>query len=155
MFLTSGSLCIVFCAALAMAALVVEVWRDGLVESEHHIHAAVCDADGRVLRAWGDPGRVAFPRSSLKPLQAMALVESGAAEAAGLNDAEVAIACASHGAEPFHLEVVRSVLAKAGIEESALRCGAHRPAYLPAADALVRELAARGRLAAHPDPAGR
>jgi L-asparaginase II len=68
------------------------------------VHAAACTADGALLGAWGEAERVAYPRSSLKPLQAFALVASGAAEACGLTDRELAVVCGSHGAEPFHLQ---------------------------------------------------
>lgn len=124
--------------AVAMPALTAEVFRGDLVESEHQVFAVVCDASGAVLHSWGEPGRPVYPRSSLKPLQAFPLVASGAAEALGLTDEEVAIACASHSGEAFHVAAVRSLLAKAGVDEGALRCGAHRPIFQPAADELVR-----------------
>lgn len=123
---------------LVVASLVAEVWRGDVVESEHWLHGALCNAEGAVLASWGDPTRTTYPRSSLKPLQAMAMVSMGAADAFELAEPEIAIACASHGAESFHLEAVRSLLAKAGLDETFLRCGTHRPAYGPEADALVR-----------------
>ncbi len=119
-------------------ALVVEVTRGGRVESAHEVHAAVCNAEGAVVRVWGDPGRFAFLRSSAKPLQALPLVASGAADAHGLSEEELAIACGSHSAEAYHLAAVRSLLGRAGLEESLLQCGAHQPISQPDADALVR-----------------
>ncbi|MBI3945070.1 MAG: asparaginase [Armatimonadetes bacterium] len=138
MFSTLVPLLFLALLAAAVATLVVEAWRGDVVESEHLIHGAVCGTDGEVLASWGDPFRVTYPRSSLKPLQAMAMVGLGAADAFGLSEREIAIACASHSGEPFHLEAARSLLSKVGLNEGSLRCGPHRPAYGPEADALVR-----------------
>ncbi len=79
-----------------------------------------------------------FPRSSVKPLQALPLVESGAAARFAVSDRELALACASHSGEPEHVEVVRDWLARLGLTEDDLICGAHAPLALAAAEALVR-----------------
>jgi L-asparaginase II len=82
------------------AAELIELWRGGLLEGTHRGHAVVCDERGEVIEAWGDPGAVIFPRSSCKMIQALPLIESGAAAKAGLSDRQLALACASHqGAE--------------------------------------------------------
>jgi L-asparaginase II len=104
-----------------------EIRRGGVVESLHHGVAVVADADGRILQSWGDPGFVTFPRSSLKPFQAIPLVESGAADAAGLTDEHLALACASHSAEDFQVALVRGWLDRLGLAESALVCGPDLP----------------------------
>src|SRR3546814_7281190 len=78
---------------------IVEVRRGAQVESRHPVIAAVVDADGRLVASWGDAGAMIFPRSSNKALQALPLVESGAADACNLSQAELAMACASHGGE--------------------------------------------------------
>ena len=75
---------------------------------------AIADASGRLVLALGDVERPVFPRSAVKALQAIPLVESGAADAFGLGDAELAVACASHSGDRVHIEAVRSLLAKAG-----------------------------------------
>lgn len=80
--------------------VLVEVERSGLVESVHRGHAVVVDASGAVIRAWGEPGTVIYPRSAVKPLQAVGMVEAGLA----LTGSDLALACASHSGEPFHLE---------------------------------------------------
>ena len=99
--------------------LSVAVERGGLVESRHCVHA-VTVADGEVTEARGDPGLVTFMRSAAKPLQALLLVRAYD----DLSDAEVAIACASHGARPEQLEAVASLLARAGARgEEDLECG--------------------------------
>ncbi|MDE2840621.1 MAG: asparaginase [Chloroflexota bacterium] len=118
--------------------LQIEVTRGALVESTHRAHAAVVDSGGSVLYAAGDPDRLTFLRSSAKPLQALAMVESGAAERFGLTDREIAVMCASHAGEPFHVAAVQSILRKIGLDEGALACGTHAPGHGPSAAALVR-----------------
>jgi L-asparaginase II len=85
---------------------------------------------GRVVRAWGDTSRPVFYRSASKPLQALEVVLSGAADAFGLSEEEVAIAAGSHNGEPRHVAAVRSMLAKSGVPEAALGCGGH-PSVIP------------------------
>ena len=116
----------------------VEVFRGTLVESRHAGAIAVADADGGLLFAFGDVERPVFPRSAVKAMQAMPLVESGAADAFGLGDDELAVACASHSGELAHVEAVRSLLAKAGLDESYLACGAHWPISEEASRELIR-----------------
>ncbi|WP_101067495.1 asparaginase [Roseovarius salinarum] len=102
-----------------------EVWRGPLPESVHTGHAAVCDAHGEIRHAWGDPGVQVLPRSSAKMIQALPLVESGAADAAGLTSEHLALACASHNGAPMHTGRVRQWLADLGLGDDDLRCGAH------------------------------
>src|ERR1041385_4357355 len=118
--------------------MLVEVLRGGRVESEHRGRAAVVDADGNAVLALGDVARPVFPRSAVKPLQALPLLESGAAERYGFGDEEIALACASHGGEPAHIEVASRMLARAKLDGAALECGAHWPSYQPATQALAR-----------------
>lgn len=121
-------------AARAMA----ELWRGGRLESQHLGHAAIADASGAVIEAWGDPETIIFPRSSCKMIQALPLLESGAAEASGLTDRQLALACASHSGAAIHTEAVARWLADLGLSEADLRCGAHWPRDIPARNALVR-----------------
>jgi L-asparaginase II len=114
------------------------VRRGALVESVHRGRLAVCDPEGNVLEAVGDSEAYIYARSSAKPFQALPLVLSGAAEAFGLTDEELAVACASHNAEEPHLAAVRSILEKAGLTEDDLQSGAHLPLYEPEADKLIR-----------------
>lgn len=118
--------------------VLVEVWRGPLIESCHRGAVAVAKADGSVVLAVGDVAAPVFPRSAVKALQALALVESGAADRFGLGADELALACASHSGEPAHVEGVARMLAKAGLDASALACGAHWPIYQPAAFALAK-----------------
>src|SRR5262244_3413519 len=95
--------------------ILVETTRGEMVESRHTGAAAVVDATGRVVRSWGDIDAPVFARSAIKPLQALPLVETGAADRFGLGNAELALACASHRGEPFHVETVRRWLARADL----------------------------------------
>lgn len=103
------------------------VWRGPVVESVHHGVVAVADTGGTLRHAWGDAGWTPTPRSALKPFQAIALVESGAAEALGLTDEHIAMACASHHAQPFQVALVQDWLGKLGLAEDALVCGPALP----------------------------
>lgn len=118
--------------------ILAEALRGGVVESFHRGAWAVVDAGGRVQSSAGDIERPVFPRSAIKVLQALPLVASGAAEALGLVDEELALACASHGGEPAHVRVAASMLAKAGLDAEVLECGAHWPYHDGALKALAR-----------------
>jgi L-asparaginase II len=124
----------------AATPILVEATRGGIVESFHRGSVAVVDAAGALHTGWGDIDRPVFPRSAVKLLQALPLVESGAADSLGLSDAELALACASHNGEPEHAATVASMLRKAGLGASALECGAHWPYH----EGSSRALAARG-----------
>jgi L-asparaginase II len=126
--------------------IVVEVVRGGLVESRHRAAIAVVDSAGKKIFAAGDVARPVFPRSAVKPLQALPLVESGAAEKFALSDEELALCCASHSGEPAHVRGVERILTKAGFDASALACGTHWPASQSAATALARTGAAPSAL---------
>ncbi|MEZ5841322.1 MAG: asparaginase [Hyphomicrobiales bacterium] len=122
----------------------VEVTRGRIVESVHRGALAVVDAGGAVQFSVGDIETPVFPRSAIKAFQAIPLVESGAADAYGFSDRELALACASHSGEPRHLEVAAAMLAAAGRDETALECGAHWPRRAEDIAAMGRE----GRLPA-------
>ena len=121
-----------------MNPILVEVLRGAHVESAHRGAGIVCDAAGRAALVFGDVERPVFPRSAVKPIQALPLVESGAA--ADFTPAELALACASHSGEPAHVETAAAILTRAGLDAFALACGAHWPESAAAA----RGLAARG-----------
>ena len=117
--------------------VLIEVSRGGVVESVHRGRAVVMDASGTGIGAWGDVERPIFPRSAVKPLQAVALIESGAAEAFGVTEAEIAVACASHAGEAAHTDVVSRWLERMGLDSEDLECGAHAPRDSRAARALM------------------
>jgi L-asparaginase II len=125
---------------LAGAVPLATVVRSGVVESIHLGHVVVCDSGGRLLASAGDPDRVVFARSSMKPLQAAVSLSRIDDE---LTDDEVAIMCGSHNGEDIHVETVGSILRRAGVDASALRCPPAWPWYPEDArlhDAPAREL---------------
>ncbi|HEY2445640.1 MAG TPA: asparaginase [Rhizomicrobium sp.] len=126
--------------------VLVEITRGPRVESVHRGAVAICDAQGNVLFSLGDIAASLYPRSSLKPIQALPLIESGAAEAFGVHDEEIALACASHSGEPMHTDRVASWLARLGLGEKDLACGAHPPRFEPAWEDMIRRGATPTRI---------
>ena len=118
--------------------ILVEATRGDMVESRHRAAVAVVDGDGTVVLQAGEIERLVYARSAIKPLQALALVESGAAEAFGLGDAELSLACASHNGEPRHAETVAAWLERISCSAADLECGAHLPYHQPSLEALLR-----------------
>jgi L-asparaginase II len=108
-----------------------------VVESRHAVHVAVTDHRGRLLRSTGDSELLTYYRSAAKPFQALPLVEDGVVDRFGLTEAELALCCASHEAESVHVEGARSILARAGLDETYLRCGPHAPFSATEAEALT------------------
>ena len=118
--------------------LVAEVVRSGLVEGRHHGSVVVLDADGKPVDSAGDVTAPIYPRSSNKPLQAVGMLHGGLALA---EPADLAVVCASHWGQEFHLTRIAGMLARAGLDASALGC----PPSLPLDDdARVAVLAAGG-----------
>jgi L-asparaginase II len=118
--------------------VLVEVMRGAVVESRHCGAVAVVDADGNAAFALGDVDRPVFPRSAVKALQALRMIETGAADRYGFTNQELALACASHSGESGHVAAAQSMLGRIGLDASALRCGAHPPMHVPSATALCR-----------------
>ena len=119
----------------------VEVLRGALVESRHRGAVAVVEANRGTAFTLGDTETPVYPRSAVKALQALPLIESGAAERFGFGDEELALACASHGGEPGHVATAQRMLTAAGLDKAALQCGAHWPSH----SASARELARAGQ----------
>jgi L-asparaginase II len=119
------------------APLCVEVTRGELVESTHRVALCVVDADGREIYAAGDVEMPVYLRSTAKPFIAAAAIEAGAREVFGLDQREIAVMAASHVGEPMHVEAVRSILRKIGMDVSDLQCGTHPPYDDASAKALL------------------
>jgi L-asparaginase II len=117
--------------------LLVEVTRNGTVESRHFGSAVVCDFKGNVMQSWGDIESLVFPRSALKPMLAIQLVESGASNQYALSDAELSLACSSHQGEKMHQNLVASWLDRLGLTEDHLACGAVLPEDTESAHELL------------------
>src|SRR5687768_13808460 len=120
-------------------AKMIEVWRGPLVESMHFGAAAVANASGEIIEGWGDTDLQTYPRSALKPIQAIALVETGAYQTRGLTSRHLALACASHRGEPFHSALVTAWLDALRLDQNALACGPDHPADEASAAAAIRE----------------
>ena len=123
---------------MTQAVPLVELWRGDLLESVHLGHAVICDARGQIVEAWGDPDQLIYPRSACKMLQALPLVESGAADRAGLGAEHLALACASHNGAAIHTSRVGAWLTDLGLGEVDLRCGAQWPDEEADLHAMIR-----------------
>ena len=115
---------------------ILEITRGRIVESVHFGAAAVVDSSGRLLAWLGDPKLVTYLRSSSKPFQALPLIERGGDQTFHLTSKEVAIICGSHEGSDEHVEVVKGIQAKAGVQESDLLCGVHPPYHLATQEAM-------------------
>jgi L-asparaginase II len=116
----------------------VDVTRAQQPESWHHGALVVARADGTFLGVVGEQSRIIFPRSSVKIIQALPLIENGAADRFGFTDVELALACASHVGTHYHTAIVEGVLRRLGLDRDALACGAHAPTSVTARDDLLR-----------------
>ena len=105
----------------------VEVLRSDFIESLHFGDAVIIGPDGNVLMEWGDPNKIIFPRSAMKIVQALPLLESGAASHYKLGDKELALACSSHQGTLMHTEIIKNWLQKIGLSEEDLQCGIQPP----------------------------
>lgn len=123
---------------LADAVPFSEVWRGDFCEAIHSGHAVICDTSGQIVESWGDPNLTYLPRSSVKMIQALPLVESGAADAAGLSARQIAFACASHAGDTYHAEAARGWLGDLGLGDDDLICGPQEPLGHEPRNALLR-----------------
>jgi len=122
-----------------MSSLITQVTRSGRVESFHVGYGVITDAEGQIIRAYGDPDYLTYVRSSAKPLQGMAVLRSGAYKDFGFTPEELAVICSSHSGERLHTETVARVFFKAGISPDLLACGIHPPIDKVSADELVEQ----------------
>jgi L-asparaginase II len=113
--------------ARATGPIAATTYRGEAIENTHIAHVAVVDAQGRLLYAFGDPTRMTLARSAAKPAQALAVLETGALERFGFEEADLALMCGSHNSEERHIERARQMIAKAHASEADLRCGGHPP----------------------------
>ena len=115
----------------------VEVIRNGLVESVHSGSIAVTDTKGELRAHFGCPEQVVFMRSSEKPLQALPVVELGTADKFNFSESELAVICGSHSGQAFHVEAVSSILEKIGLDEESLKCAARYPLHRKSSNELI------------------
>jgi L-asparaginase II len=119
--------------------ILAAVVRGETTESLHRGHIVILDGNGSQVSAAGDPETVTYFRSASKPFQTMPLITTGAADAFGFTESEIAMACASHSGQRRHVELVEGMLSKTGLSETDLRCGSHLPFYHPEAEKLIRD----------------
>jgi L-asparaginase II len=112
---------------MAPDVLTVQTTRGGVTELESHVIAAIVDKGGSQVEAFGDIRHRVPLRSTAKPLQALALVESGAADALAVTSSELALACSSHNGEDGHVTAIEAWLGRLDLGESDLQCGASLP----------------------------
>ncbi|MDU0201484.1 asparaginase [Paenibacillus sp. MAH-36] len=115
---------------------IVRVYRGNITESIHRVHLAVVNTKGSLLHGAGDPQLLTFARSTAKLIQALPVIESGAADHFGLGEAEIALCCASHNGEAEHVSAAQGILGKLGFHHEHLQCGAHEPYHAPTAQAM-------------------
>lgn len=116
----------------------VDVWRGPNIESRHSVSAVVVNSSGQIQQAWGEPSQKIYPRSSIKALQALPIILSGAADRFAVSDIELALAGASHNGEPQQVEVIQQWLRRLGLSVNDLECGAHPPGFSKAAAELIQ-----------------
>ena len=116
--------------------ILAEQTRGSFIENRHRGAFVISDASGNIIASAGDIARPVFPRSAIKSMQALAMVTSGAIDRFALRDEELALACASHQGEDFHVAGVTSFLGHIGLAATDLECGAHAPTFGPAREAL-------------------
>jgi L-asparaginase II len=107
--------------------ILVEVTRGAIVESRHRGAIVVADSTGSLLKRLGDDALITSTRSTIKPIQAIPFITSGAADHFNIDERELAVVCASHEGEPIHTETIAGMLERAGLDETALRCGPQTP----------------------------
>ncbi|MEG3660954.1 asparaginase [Celeribacter halophilus] len=131
---------------MAVTQEMVEVWRGPVLESRHAGIAVICNADGEVIESWGDPDTVILPRSSVKMIQALPLITSGAADAKGLTEEQIALSCASHQGAPIHTKRVSAWLNDLGLTENDLICGPQTPWDIPTRNAQIKAESGKCRI---------
>src|SRR5689334_9204331 len=107
--------------------ILANVIRGETVESVHRGHVIAIDGEGKTVMSLGQPDMVTFFRSASKPFQALPFITSGACDALGYSDEEIALACASHSGEARHVRIAQLMLERSGLTEAHLRCGTHLP----------------------------
>jgi L-asparaginase II len=122
-----------------MNPVLVEIYRDKVLESFHRGVVCVVDQGGEILYSEGDVNQVCYPRSAMKLLQVLPLIENGGMEKFNFTLEEIAVMCGSHNAEPEHLRAVSSILQKIGLDKSALQCGPQYPTSRKDSDELIRK----------------
>ena len=121
-----------------MNPILVEIYRNNVLESFHRGVVCVVDKDGEILYSEGDVQQVCYPRSAMKFLQVIPLIENGGIAHFNFTLEEIAVMCGSHNAEVEHLRAVNSILQKIGLDKTALHCGPQYPTSKKDTEALIK-----------------
>ncbi|MDP1714608.1 MAG: asparaginase [Anaerolineales bacterium] len=124
---------------MTSAQPILELMRGSIVEATHAGSIAIVDSTGKLLHSHGDPDMVAFLRSSAKPFQVLPFVEQGGVDHFGFTQKELSLSCASHETAQMHLDTVRAMQKKIGIQESHLQCGGHLPSDAAKLKQVIKE----------------
>ncbi|WP_207733601.1 asparaginase [Romboutsia sp. 1001285H_161024_C4] len=116
----------------------VNTYRGSLVECSHNVHIAVVDSNNKLLKYYSNPEKIIYARSSVKPIQVIQVLESGACENYNISDKEIALMCSSHSSEDYHVEGINSILKKSNLSEDNLKCGTKVPFNLDVYKNLIR-----------------
>lgn len=116
----------------------VNTYRGSLVECSHNVHIAVVDSNNKLLKYYSNPEKIIYARSSVKPIQVIQVLESGACEKYNISDKEIALMCSSHSSEDYHVEGINSILKKSNLSEDNLKCGTKAPFNLDVYKNLIR-----------------
>ena len=122
-----------------MSEVLVRVKRGGHVETQHRGHIVVTNAGGKIIYKVGDPDFLFCLRSCAKPLQALPVIETGAADHFSFTEEEIAVFCGSLNGQNYHVKVVESILSKIGLNANHLKCGVHQPSHRWTAKKLSSE----------------
>ncbi|WP_203247835.1 asparaginase [Sporosarcina beigongshangi] len=118
--------------------VLVNVERGDLVESIHRGHIVIVNSKGEVVASKGDINKVVYARSSMKPLQAIPIVETGAMDHYDFDEWDLSLTCASHNGEDQHTDRVTSILQRLDLGASDLQCGMHSPRWPEAYENLIK-----------------
>lgn len=116
----------------------VNTYRGNIVECSHNVHIAVVDSNNKLLKYYSNPDEIVYARSSVKPIQAIQVLESGACEKYSINNKEIALMCSSHSSEDYHVEGIDSILKKSNLSEDNLKCGTNIPFNLNVYKNLIK-----------------
>src|SRR5688500_16006935 len=122
-----------------MNPILVEIYRNNVLESFHRGVICVVDKNGKVIYSEGDVHQLCYPRSAMKFLQVIPLIEHAGMEQFKFTLEEIAVMCGSHSGQAEHLQVVSSILSKVGLDKTALHCGPQYPTSKKDTDALIKK----------------
>lgn len=116
-----------------MSEVLIKIYRGNLIENIYRGDISIVDKKGKSILLVGDNKKITYWRSAAKPIQALPVISSGAADKYKLADKEIAIMASSHNGEQKHVKLIYNILVKIGLDEKALLCGIDPPVHKPTA----------------------